>query len=638
MKKTLYTRLKKGVMVALAVGALASCNQDDFFLLPDRNGIDAAIWSTEGAINMHLNKTYELIMPKWPWQTVPSRFDIHLVSDENWFPSNGDHGARALGIAGTPLINHDVFYVGNRYTFNYLDNRYLDIARCNSAIKMIPEGSVPVETQRKFLGQYHVMRAMVYLELVKVYGGVPLVLEPQEPDNVMADGRASARRCFEQIVDDLNKGMEYLKDVAYEGNEWGRITYEAAAAYKAKALLYWASPQFNPLDDPKHPFDQSRWEEAMKANQEAYDICLAAGHSLVPNYADIFRTKGSANPEVIMSRAYSNTLPNRGNNIEQKTRPESEGGSPHNAYRATLKLLQAYPMKDGNVIGESEYTYDNVLFWKDRDPRFEATFAYNGSTWALSNKKDRRQWTYAGATNGGVLEGADWGVYCKRFTTPNLPSGNVEPQEGIGGSGMDWIEFRLAEVMLNLAECANEVNNMGLAKDMVRQIRQRAGIEVGNNDYGLGNVSSKEEMRELLLNERFIEFAFENKRNSDLRRTRNWSKLTGEWIETIRIEVKHDPNDPKAGDVKKAMIAELEKVVDEQTGLTFRETIDINNHDEYLEYFNPYSIVLQPNGFRPINIPEYHNFYTFHNDFIFRGQNIEPTIGWEGGTFDPLDD
>lgn len=638
MKKTIYTRIKKGLLVTLSSVILLSCNDDDFFLLPDRGGIDAAIWSTEGAVDMHLNKTYDLIIPKFPWQSVPSRLDINLVSDENWWPSNGDWGARAMGISGAALVNHDVRYVGNKYGNNFQDNRYMDIARCNNAIKYLPEGSIDEEKKREFLGQYHTMRAMVYLELVKVYGGVPLVLEPQDPDNITAEGRASARACFDVIIDDLNKAMDYLNGVSWDNNNWGRITRAAAAALKAKALLYWASPQFNPLDDPKHPFDQSRWEVALEANQEAYDICIAAGHSLVPNYADIFRIDGAANPETIISRPYSNTYPRRANDIERKTRPQSENGSPHNAYRATLKLLQAYPMKDGNPIGESDaYTYDNVLFWKNRDPRFEATFAYNGSSWSLSGNQERRQWTYEGASSNGRTEGANWGVYCKRFSSPTLAFGDVQIQNDIGGNGFDWIEMRFAEVMMNLADCANETGNIGLAKDMVREIRQRAGIEPGNNDYGLGNIAGKEAMRDLLLNERFIEFSFENKRNSDLRRTREWHKLSGEWIETIRIEVQYDNLDPDAQKLRTAKINELE-TIDSETGLPFRESLDLNDKDVYLEHFKPYIITNQPNGFRPIDIPAHHNFYTFHNDFVFRGENIEPTIGWSGGTFDPLDD
>ncbi|TYP95867.1 putative outer membrane starch-binding protein [Sphingobacterium allocomposti] len=636
MKKNLYNRLRKGFLVILSTTFLLSCNNDDFFILPDRGGLDAeGLWNTEGAVNFHLNKAYELIIPRFPWQTVPSRFDIHLVSDEHFFASNGSYGAQALGIAGNALINHDVRYVGNSYNQNYLDNRYMDIARCNNAIKYLPESTIPDAQKFPLLGQYYALRAMVYLELVKVYGGVPLVLEPQDPDAVMTDGRSSARACFAQIVDDLDYAMQYLEGVTWGGDNWGRITHAAAAALKGKALLYWASPQFNPLDDPKHPYDVSRWQEALAANKEAYDIGLAAGKRLVENYADIFRIKGSANTETLISRPYSSTRQRRGHDEERRSRPRSENqnAAPHNGYRATVKLLRAYPMKDGNRIDEpGNYTYDDVLFWKDRDPRFEATMAYNGSIWVLSNKQGRRQWNYEGATNNGRAESANWAVYCKKFSTPTLAEAAVPYSDGIGGSGMDWIEMRFAEVMLNLADCANETGDMATAKDMVRRIRQRAGIEQGSNDYGLGHIASIAQMRELLLNERMVEFAFENKRTSDLRRTRNWHKLTGEFLEVYQVQVAGETDADRT-----AKINELE-AIDPNTGRPFRDGLDLNNRDVYLEYFKPHYIVPQQTGFRAMNIPEYHNFYTFHNDFVRRGVNIETTIGWEGGTFDPLDD
>ncbi|HLR50707.1 MAG TPA: RagB/SusD family nutrient uptake outer membrane protein [Candidatus Sphingobacterium stercoripullorum] len=638
MKKNIITKIKRGFLIGLSCFALMSCNNDDFFILPDRGGMDAEIWSIEGSVNMHLNKTYELIIPRFPWQTVPDRFDIHLVSDESYFPSNGGWGARSMGITGAPLTNHDVRYVGNKYTSNYLDNRYMDIARCNNAIRWIPEGDLNQEQKALFLGQYHAMRAMVYLELVKVYGGVPLVLEPQDPDDLKAHGRASAKACFDVILDDLNKSMEYLEGVTHNSSNWGRITYEAAAALKGKAALYWASPQFNPLSDPKHPHDASRWDDALQANKEAYEIGKAAGKALVENYGDIFRIQGASNPETLIARPYSSTRQNRGHDEERKWRPSSENGSPHQGYRATLKLLNAYPMKDGNPIdGSGSYNYDPVLFWKDRDPRFEATMAYNGSHWPLSGNAERRQWTYEGATNGGRSEGSNWGVYCKRFSSADLAFASVPYSNGIGGSGIDWIEMRFAEVMLNLAECASETGDMATAKDMVRQIRQRAGIEQGDNDYGLGSVSGTEAMRELLLNERMIEFAFENKRNSDLRRTRNWHKLSGEDLETILISVEYDENASNASELRNQVIAELESE-DPNTGKPLRESLDLDDKDVYLKYFKPYRIVQRADGFRPIDIPEYHNFYTFHNDFVWRGVDIYPTIGWEGGVFDPLDD
>ena len=642
MKKNIYTRIKTGVLAALSSAILLSCNNDDFFILPDRGGMDAGIWSIEGAVDMHLNGTYQVVIPMFPWEwgrEAQERFDIHMVSDEHVFAFGGGWGARAMGITGDPLTNHDVRYVGNRYQTGYGLNRYYDIARCNNAIRWIPEGDLDAETQAKFLGQYHALRAMVYFEMVKVYGGVTLVLEPQDPDDITAQGRASARACFEVIIDDLTKAMEYLEHTPRWGaNNWGRITYEAAAALKGKVLLYWASPQFNPLDDPKHPYDASRWQEALAANREAYDIGLATGHMLVPEYADIFRIQGSSNPETLISRPYASDVQRRGHSGESKWRPSSEGGSPHLAYRATTKLLDAYPMKDGNPLSEAgSYTYDPILFWKDRDPRFDATFAYNGSTWALSNNSERRQWTYDGASNGGRSEGANWGVYCKRFSSPTLSRDGVSYSSDVGGGNpVDWIEMRFAEVMLNLADCANETGDMGTAKEMVRQIRQRAGIEPGSNDYGLGRIASIEEMRELLLNERMIEFVFENKRNADLRRTRNWHKLSGETLSTVMIVVEHDETASDASDQRRDAIGALE-AINPATGAPFRDTIDMNDPEDYAKYFKTRRIV-QAANFRPIDIPAYHNFYTFHNDYVWRGVDIQPTIGWEGGTFDPLDD
>ncbi|RZK37857.1 MAG: RagB/SusD family nutrient uptake outer membrane protein [Pedobacter sp.] len=613
MIKQLKNNIKKSLVILSLAAALPACiNKDEFFELPDTGGIDAAIWSTDGAVGLHLNRVYDVVIPQFPMQLVPDRHDIHMASDENYMPINYQWARAALGLQGL-LGNNDVRLTGNLYTGNAGNNKYFDISRCNDAIKNIPLGTMPEATKKRYLGQYHALRAMTYFELVKAYGGVPLILEPQTPSTLYMGGRKSARECFEAIISDLDNAITMLEGYnPDDGSGRGRITKLIATCIKAKVLLYWASPQFNPTNI------SSRWQDALVANKAAYDLCMSSGKRLHPSYAEIFRVEGTANSEAILVRTASNTIERRGHDTESRVRPQSEGGSPNAAFMATTKMLNAYPMKDGGMPGESQsYTFDPVMFWQNRDPRFEASIAYNGSIWPLSSNNNRRQWTY----NTAIGESNGNGVYSKRFSTPSLSAGNVRYQNNLGGSGMDWIELRFAEVMLNYADCANETGNLTLAKDMVRQIRVRAGIEAGTgaNDYGLGAANDVTKMRALLLNERMVEFAFENKRNADLRRTRQMHLLTGN-MEKLEIQL-----------VNASDKAVLEAVTN---GVMFRETLNLNDKATYQRYFR--NVIITNATYSPYSAPEFHYFYTFHNDFVNNGANIAPTIGWAGGTFDPL--
>lgn len=608
-----------------------SCvNKDEFFELKDRGGIDAAIWDAEGSVQLHLNRTYDVAFPRFPFDGLNSnvmngRYGIHMASDENYFPNSDQYARLALGMQGE-MNNNDVRFAGNKYGGNFGENKYMDISRCNNAIKYIPRGKLPAALKRSFLGQYYMLRAMTYFGMVKVYGGVPLILEPQDPENVTLAGRASAKECFQAILNDLDSAIVNLDGITWDdGTGRGKLTKLAATCYKGKVLMYWASPQFNPTNDPKHPYDPQRWQAAFDATEKAYNLAIASGKKLMPNYADIFTTE-VGNTEAIMVKTYSSILERRGHDGERRVRPSSAGGSPHAAYRPTTYLLDAYPMKDGNNINTpGAYAYDPLMFWQNRDPRFTATFAYNGSIWPLEGKTGRKVWSYNGAAGESNVQA----LYSKRFSISSLSQGAANYSNNIGGNGMDWIEMRLAEVMLDYAECANEVGNISVAKDMVRQIRFRAGIqEIGlngaaDNDYGLAAVGSdKAKMRDLILKERMIELAFEDKRNSDLRRTRRMHLLSGS-MKTIEIV-------PVNSAAKTAL-----ETINPVTGQMFRETINIEDKAVYGQYFrieiNP------PSNYAPYNVPEFHYFYTFNNDYVKYGTNIAPTIGWAGGTFDPLD-
>ncbi|WP_207492333.1 RagB/SusD family nutrient uptake outer membrane protein [Aridibaculum aurantiacum] len=619
MKKNLYKLTFAATF--LAVTFISGCRkQDSFFEIRDRGGLDAAIWDNEGAIQFSLNKAYDVIFPDFYYQYTANNYGIHMASDENYYSATDGNARRALGLQGT-LVANDVRLVASKYQgATRGDNSYFDVARCNVAIANIPNSKVlSDDVKNRFLGQFYALRAMIYLELTKAYGGMPLVLEPQNPDNLTLAGRAKAREMFAQIVKDLDSSMNKLRGVRWvDATERGKISRAAAAGLKARALLYWASPQFNP--NKAH----ERWVEAHKAAKEAYEICVAEGHQLMTKYEDIFRVEGPGNREAIMVKSYSDKIAKRNHGVEARSRPSSENGQPSDVYYPSTRMIDAYTMIDGRPITNNP-NYDPMLFWKDRDPRFEATIAYNGSNWKLSGNTNRKQWTYNNAIgSNGINESNNRGFYVKRFSSPDLPFASVRVANDFGGSGMDWIEMRFAEIMLMYAETANEVNDIALAKSLVRDIRKRAGIIAGSMDYGLALANSQDAMRDLIMNERMVEFAFEGKRPDDLRRTRRMHTLSGT-LQAMTFATRSN-----------ALKDFLERVIDPVNGTRYRETLNLNNKDTLTKYFvYPYPLITPANN-TSFSVPEHYYFFGLSNQFMNSTPLLEQTIGWEGGTFDPL--
>ena len=625
MKELKY--IKSLAIVVLLGMAVISCKKKEDFILPDHNGVDSRTWDEEGAAQFILNGAYMFLMPDFPYQT--SRYNLKFTSDENIISVTDGTMKKVFNIGGTPIRTNDVQLIGTKYQSSQLgDNKYFDIARCNIAIREIPKGKIPKDVQRKLLGQFYMLRAMGYFDLVCLYGGVPLVLEFQDPANLKLEGRKKASECFQAIVNDLDTAAAMLDGVVFDNDatDRGKLTKLAAVCYKARVLLFQASRQFNPTNDP------AKWTAALKASEEAYDLCQSAGIKLMDDYGTIFQTEGKANTEAIIVRSYSNTLEKRFNVVEEKSRPSgTAGGSPNDAYVATTRMIDAYLKKDGTKAPSIEDPNAPYDFWTDRDPRFKATIAYNGSIWELNGEAGRRQWTYRSAIDGGKP------FFCKRFSNADLPAGSVRITNDKGGGGMDWIEMRFAEVILNYAECLNETGDLQGAKDMVRMTRVRAGMDQGDLDYGLSLASNDGEMRALIENERMVEFAFEGRRGYDLRRTRKMHLLTGTLYapyEVTRII--------KVDGVNYDLRTQLEET-DPNTKLRRRDTLDLTKESTYKYFFQRSFKSAPASGAayigdinNTLNFPEINYFYALPNTFLLSSPLLEQTIGWENGTFDPL--
>ncbi|MBC7722367.1 MAG: RagB/SusD family nutrient uptake outer membrane protein, partial [Pedobacter sp.] len=509
-------------------------------------------------------------------------------------------------------------------------NQYFNIRRCNLAIKGIDAGTLTDDVKLKLKGQFYFLRAYTYFNLVKLYGGMPLVLTAQD---IAADDlnvpRSKTSVCIDAIAKDLDScyGLPSVWPTA--STDRGRITRGAALALKGKVLMFWASEQFNPNNS-----DPARWERAYLANKAAYDSLTKDGYALNANFGNIFTDESVNNKEPILLRNYDaiSISPGRGTNIENLLRPVSETSGGGGSYQPTWNLVKAFAMNTGvsayNVDGSATLPsvtgFDSILFWKNRDPRFEFTIAYNGSTWPLSGKAGRKQWNYLNVGEDASKQSST-GFYCKKISNATISATAALYNSNTGGgSGMDWIEMRFAEVLLNLAECANESIRSSEAAALVIKLRQRAGILPGTGSlYGLPSASvPAAQMRSIIMNERQVEFAMEGKRYDDLRRTKLFSNLNG----TIRQGYRWTVKAPYT-------IAILETI--NAAGFKPRDTITITNAASINSIFTPSLTSLETGG-NTITFPSNYYFYPLPQNFLLSSSVIQQTIGWPGGSFNPL--
>lgn len=501
------------------------------------------IYNDSVTATLSMNYIYGQNQPSWFGNVGGLSGSVNSLSDEQY----GDN----VFVKGTATIE-SVTDLGNLNTAG----NYLKIRSINMFIRDINNGTLAPATKRRFNAQATFWRAFRYFELAKLYGGVPIVLTPldavgDEAKKAALLPRNTTSETFAQIVRDLDTCIKYLPSKWTSNADYGRITKGAALAYKGKVLMYWASPEFNPTND------QTRWKAAYDANVLAVENLTANGFGLYSKFdVTMWTTEGSKggstpqNPEAVLVTQYNmatTDLAQNNNTYPNATVPKyigTTGGSNLPTYDMAL----AFPMKDGKDAGTStKYPYNLATFYKDRDPRFDQTIAYNGCNWPLNANPTYRLWTYnytgKDAQNKDVIKSTEAqatasGLYLRKGIDPALTTSSFVY------AGTDWIEMRYAEVLLNQAECAAEIGNVGQSQEAYANliaIRKRAGIEPGTDGlYGLTAGMSGAQLVTAILRERRIELAFEGKRFWDLRRRKLLeSTLNGKRRQAVNIALKN---------------------------------------------------------------------------------------------------
>lgn len=562
-----------GSLLAMSVSCSDILNKKDLSAVTDDQ-----VWGDAKYATAYLNRLYEKNLPKWEGEQDRDGDGANSIFYSSYSDESDGGGGVMYGQLTT--ASSDYWY-------------YEDIRNINMLFEKLENNeAIDTETSTNLKAQASILRAWRYFCMVRVYGGVPMLLLPQKLTDDLLVSRNKTSECIDIIIKDLDYAYENLP-WSWTGDDLGRATKAAALALKGRVLLYYASPQFNPdnLTD--------RWEVAYKVNKQAKEELEANGYGLYANYEKIWYDE--MNREVIWGRRYQE--PGATNKWNAATRPLSEAQNYTGANHPTLEMVESYPMITGVPITEST-DYDPVLYWKNRDPRFNMTIAYNSCTWELSGKAGRKQWTYVGAELNNPTA---TGFYCRKAVETSYTSYYTER------SSTDWIEIRHAEVLLNYAECAAMLGKTDEAYDVLKAIRARAGILAGDNGmYGLKPELSSGQMIDAIMLERKLELSFEGKRYWDLRRRRLFeAELNGK----VRHGVLPKLNIPEE---------EFNKI---------KDTADFENN--YATYFRDSLVILDKNF--TIDFKDNYYFYAIPNKYLETNSKMEQTQGWSGGTFNPLD-
>lgn len=470
------------------------------------------------------------------------------VSDEAVFT----HAGRGINTINEGTLNpSNLGWVSGNFEWANMYNR---IRAANIALENLPGASFDNKSlKEKLQGEARFLRAYFYQQLLRFYGGIPIITKTYKLDEDYLIARNTYEECVNFIVKDLDTSALLLKGKSMVR---GRASDLSALALKSRVLLYAASdlhdmPTAKAKSTVLSAFSKpellgyvsgdrsARWKAAMDAAKVVLDLAgsgyktsLAAPVSFEEgrkNYISIAMGGGSKSPEtdaaaakeLLFERTFS---PNVNEGAGQVGLYNGPNGYHNWAGNEPIgELVDDYEMMDGTKFNwdtpaQKENPYDN------REPRFYATILYDGAPWKprdkISGNVDPANQIQTGTYRMGstVLPGLDtrqssienwngsWsGYYFRKFTDPDP---NII--ENSQRQYIPWAFLRYTEMMFNYAEAAIELGLDNEARTWLNKIRFRVAMPA--------ITESGDALRQRLRMEKRIEMAFEEQRYHDARR------------------------------------------------------------------------------------------------------------------------
>ena len=352
---------------------------------------------------------------------------------------------------------------------------YAGISRANNALAALAVSALDTATVQRLEGEVRFIRGYYYFNLVRFFGGVPIVLNvPSGPRQAVTDStlvtRASVSDVYNKvIIPDLEYAMNHLPLKSQA--EVGRITKGAAESMLAKVYLY--------LQNWQMAYDLSR------------DVIQSGQYQLVPDYASLFREAGDNDAESIFeieTGEYGNT--------DSGIPLYSEFQGPRNA--SGIWHNPGFPDPTGDRgWGFCTPSQSLVDAFEPGDERKAATIIFSPQPPQVGDTL----W------DGYVIP---VGTQNKYYNYKAYHSEKLESFYGNRDREIKNVKIlRYAEVLLINAEAANALGKTSEALQNLNQVRERAGLPDVTGISG-------SQLRDTIWHERRVELALEHDRFFDL--------------------------------------------------------------------------------------------------------------------------
>jgi len=445
----------KLILILLLVVAGVSCSKNFLDVKPLANPSTDVLFKSEAGINMLLNATY-------------AELRSFNLSGFGWFVAKevGSDDANPGSNAG----DHSVARMRDFQNFSYLptetdlnsfwSGNYNLIAKANLVIQYAPNVKFTDTADRaRYIGEAKFLRALAYFNLVRGWGGVPLITkvvsDPTSAAKVIP--RSSVAEVYAFLEKELNEAIGVLPlKSGYPANELGRATKGAAQTLLAQVYLF-----------------QQKNSDCLK---ECMNVINSGEYSLYPKYWMVSNVNNQNGAESIFEVQFQYNLDIA--NSWQQWQGVRGTGSGWGFFSPSLSLANSY---------------------EAGDPRRDYSIYFKGEPWP-----------YSGETNIHWAAGTDPRANEKTMLPRPFPPGFA------GHSPLNRVVMRYADVLLMAAECDNELGNTSDALKYLEMVRARA--REGKPVLPEITETNMIKLRHIIWNERRHELADEGYRAYDIRR------------------------------------------------------------------------------------------------------------------------